>query len=137
MDTIHFDGNCYSDCSSAEISCSNAGNNHTEAVYLDDCRTWDTGTGDGPWFVGVLVRGFCPSLRMVCVRAVPYQNSNDPTRIGPSVTGMVKNRIDQQAICGGKAQLRVCIRTGTAHTMQVPTSGFHISSFTYDVRSKR
>lgn len=48
MDAIHFDGNRYSACSSAEISCTNVGNDHTEAVYLGDCRIWNTGTGELP-----------------------------------------------------------------------------------------
>ncbi|RSL60676.1 putative alpha-L-arabinofuranosidase B [Fusarium sp. AF-6] len=96
LDGTHYNGDCCFDYGNAEISNTDTGNGHMEAIYFGDSTVWGTGSGSGPWVMADLENGLFSG-------ANPKQNTQDPSISYRFLTAAVKGRPNQWAIRGGNA----------------------------------
>lgn len=54
MDGTHYNAACCFDYGNAEVSNTDTGATHMEAIYLGTSKTWGYGTGNGPWVMADL-----------------------------------------------------------------------------------
>lgn len=57
LDGTHYNNQCCFDYGNAEVSSTDTGNAHMEAIYFGDCTIWGRGDGNGPWVMADLENG--------------------------------------------------------------------------------
>lgn len=96
LDGTHFNGACCFDYGNAEVSNTDTGNGHMEAVYFGTETTWGTGSGAGPWIMADLENGLFSGLSA-------KNNPADLTITDRFLTAIVKGEPNEWAIKGGNA----------------------------------
>ena len=97
FDGTHYNGGCCFDYGNAEVSATDTGNGHMEAIYFGLGTGYGTGTGSGPWILADLENG-------LYAQSNTGVNTNEPTITSRFVTAVVKGESNQWAIRGGNAQ---------------------------------
>lgn len=96
LDGTHYNGACCFDYGNAEVSNTDTGNGHMEAIYYGDCTIWGTGSGSGPWIMADLENGLFSGESTGL-------NSADPSISYRFVTAAVKGQPNNWSIRGGNA----------------------------------
>ncbi|RSL65919.1 putative alpha-L-arabinofuranosidase B [Fusarium duplospermum] len=96
LDGTHYNGDCCFDYGNAEISNTDTGNGHMEAIYFGDSTVWGSGSGSGPWVMADLENGLFSG-------ANPKQNTQDPSISYRFLTAAIKGKPNQWAIRDGNA----------------------------------
>lgn len=96
LDGTHYNDACCFDYGNAEISSTDTGNGHMEAIYYGDCTGWGTGSGSGPWVMADLENGLFSGVGA-------KNNAGDPSVSSRFVTAAVKGEPNQWAIRSGNA----------------------------------
>ena len=96
LDGTHYNGACCFDYGNAEVSSTDTGNGHMEAIYYGDCSSWGSGSGKGPWIMADLENGLFSGQGA-------KQNTADPSISYRFVTAVVKGKTNQWAIRGANA----------------------------------
>ncbi|KAI1212003.1 Arabinosidase B [Annulohypoxylon truncatum] len=96
LDGTHYNGECCFDYGNAEVSNTDTGDAHMEAIYYGDCTVWGTGAGSGPWVMADLENGLFSG-------SSAGENAADPSIAYRFVTAAVKGEPNQWAIHGGNA----------------------------------
>ncbi|KAJ4309543.1 Alpha-L-arabinofuranosidase [Fusarium piperis] len=120
LDGTHYNGDCCFDYGNAEISNTDTGNGHMEAIYFGDSTVWGSGSGSGPWVMADLENGLFSG-------ADPKQNTQDPSISYRFLTAAVKGRPNQWAIRGGNA---------AANSLSTYYSGARLTVSGYNPMSK-
>ncbi|KAG5981770.1 hypothetical protein E4U55_002572 [Claviceps digitariae] len=97
LDGTHYNNMCCFDYGNAEVSGTDTGNGHMEAIYFGDNTIWGSGAGPGPWIMADLENGLFSGFS-------PKNNPGDPTITARFVTAAVKGRPDLWALRGADAQ---------------------------------
>lgn len=98
LDGTHFNDGCCFDYGNAEVSNTDTGSGHMEAVYFGDNTYWGSGAGAGPWVMADLENGLFSGYN-------PKQNTQDPSISSRFVSGFVKgDSSNLWAIRGGNSQ---------------------------------
>jgi hypothetical protein len=96
LDGTHYNGACCFDYGNAEVSSTDTGNGHMEAIYYGDSTTWGSGSGSGPWIMADLENGLFSGVST-------GNNPGDPSITNRFVSAVVKGKPNQWAIRGGNA----------------------------------
>jgi non-reducing end alpha-L-arabinofuranosidase len=96
IDGTHYNGGCCYDYGNAEISSTDTGDGHMEAIYYGDNTVWGTGAGSGPWIMADLENGLFSG-------SSASNNAADPSISSRFVTAVIKGESNQWAIRGGNA----------------------------------
>ncbi|KAE8131060.1 Arabinosidase B [Aspergillus pseudotamarii] len=96
LDGTHYNGACCFDYGNAEISSTDTGNGHMEAIYYGDNTVWGSGAGSGPWIMADLENGLFSG-------SSPANNAGDPSISYRFVTAVVKGEANQWSIRGANA----------------------------------
>ncbi|QIW96346.1 hypothetical protein AMS68_001864 [Peltaster fructicola] len=96
LDGTHYNSACCFDYGNAEVSSTDTGDAHMEAIYYGTSTGWGTGNGDGPWIMADLENGLFSGYSA-------QQNTADPTQSARFLTAIVKGKPNQWAIRGGDA----------------------------------
>ncbi|KAH8880723.1 alpha-L-arabinofuranosidase [Thozetella sp. PMI_491] len=98
FDGTHYNGGCCMDYGNAEVTSTDPGDGHMEAVYFGLGTGYDTGAGNGPWILADLENGLYASADGHSKLA------NLPSMTSRFVTAIVKgNSGNQWAVRGGDA----------------------------------
>ena len=101
LDGTHFNGACCFDYGNAEMSNTDTGATHMEALYFGDAGGVHQGSGSGPWFEADLENGLFAGN----ITASSDANPSNPSIDYRFATGIVKgNSSNLWAIRGGNAQ---------------------------------
>lgn len=96
LDGTHYNGACCFDYGNAEVSSTDTGNGHMEAIYYGDNTVWGSGAGSGPWIMADLENGLFSG-------SSPANNAGDPSISYRFVTAVVKGEANQWSIRGANA----------------------------------
>ncbi|RAK77372.1 alpha-L-arabinofuranosidase B [Aspergillus fijiensis CBS 313.89] len=96
LDGTHYNDACCFDYGNAEVSSTDTGNGHMEAIYYGTSKTWGYGSGSGPWVMADLENNLFSGQ-------AEGLNSADPSISYRFVTAAVKGEPNQWAIRGGNA----------------------------------
>ncbi|KAK4544488.1 hypothetical protein LTR36_004059 [Oleoguttula mirabilis] len=96
LDGTHYNGGCCFDYGNAEISNTDTGAGHMEAIYYGDNTAWGTGAGSGPWVMADLENNLFSGAN------VGY-NAADPSQSSRFITAIVKGQANHWAIRGANA----------------------------------
>ncbi|KAE8165400.1 Arabinosidase B [Aspergillus tamarii] len=96
LDGTHYNGACCFDYGNAEVSSTDTGNGHMEAIYYGDNTVWGSGAGSGPWIMADLENGLFSG-------SSPANNAGDPSISYRFVTAAVKGEANQWSIRGANA----------------------------------
>lgn len=96
LDGTHYNDACCFDYGNAEVSNTDTGNGHMEAIYYGNNTVWGTGSGNGPWLMADLENGLFSGQS-------PDQNTADPSLSYRFLTAIVKGEANQWAIRGGNS----------------------------------
>jgi len=96
FDGTHYNGECCFDYGNAEVTNTDNGDGHMEAINFGNCDFWGTGSGSGPWIMADMENGLFSGYS-------PKENPADPTITYRFVHAIVKGEADQWAIRGGNA----------------------------------
>ncbi|PIG82096.1 fungal alpha-L-arabinofuranosidase [Aspergillus arachidicola] len=96
MDGTHYNSACCFDYGNAEVSSTDTGNGHMEAIYYGDNTVWGSGAGSGPWIMADLENGLFSGLSST-------NNAGDPSISYRFVTAVVKGKANQWSIRGANA----------------------------------
>ncbi|CRG89617.1 hypothetical protein PISL3812_06656 [Talaromyces islandicus] len=96
LDGTHYNDQCCFDYGNAEVSNTDTGAGHMEAIYFGNSKYWGSGAGDGPWIMADLENGLFSGQGA-------KNNAGDPTITARFVTAVVKGEANQWAIRGGDA----------------------------------
>ncbi|KAK0099767.1 hypothetical protein ONS95_013342 [Cadophora gregata] len=94
LDGTHYNDACCFDYGNAEVSSTDTGNGHMEAIYYGTSTFWGSGAGSGPWVMADLENGLFSGQGT-------KNNPGDPTITSRFVTAIVKGSPNQWAIRGG------------------------------------
>ncbi len=83
LDGTHYNDGCCFDYGNAEVSNTDTGATHMEAVYFGNNKFWGSGAGNGPWVMADLENGLFSGYNA-------KENYNDPTITSRFVTAIVK-----------------------------------------------
>ncbi|HEU5429079.1 MAG TPA: arabinofuranosidase catalytic domain-containing protein [Actinocrinis sp.] len=97
FDGTHYDAGCCFDYGNAEVSNTNTGNGHMEAINFGNEKDWGYGAGTGPWIMADIENGLYSGQNA-------GYNSGDPTTNYRFTTAIVKGTANLWAIRGGNAQ---------------------------------
>ncbi|KAE8345163.1 Arabinosidase B [Aspergillus arachidicola] len=96
LDGTHYNSACCFDYGNAEVSSTDTGNGHMEAIYYGDNTVWGSGAGSGPWIMADLENGLFSGLSST-------NNAGDPSISYRFVTAVVKGKANQWSIRGANA----------------------------------
>ncbi|EKV06158.1 Alfa-L-arabinofuranosidase [Penicillium digitatum] len=96
LDGTHYNGACCFDYGNAEVSSTDTGNGHMEAIYYGDSTAWGSGAGGGPWLMADLENGLFSG-------SSPTYNAGDPSLSDRFFTAIVKGGPNRWALRGGNA----------------------------------
>ncbi|KAJ5098190.1 Arabinosidase B [Penicillium argentinense] len=96
LDGTHYNGACCFDYGNAEVSSTDTGNGHMEAIYFGDNTVWGSGAGSGPWVMADLENGLFSGLSA-------SNNAGDPSISYRFLTAIVKGTSNLWAIRGGNS----------------------------------
>ncbi|KAJ1715201.1 fungal alpha-L-arabinofuranosidase [Aspergillus flavus] len=96
LDGTHYNSACCFDYGNAEVSNTDTGNGHMEAIYYGDNTVWGSGAGSGPWIMADLENGLFSGLSS-------KNNAGDPSISYRFVTAVVKGEANQWSIRGANA----------------------------------
>ena len=96
LDGTHYNGACCFDYGNAEVSNTDTGNGHMEAIYYGDNTVWGSGSGSGPWVMADLENGLFSG-------SSAKNNAGDPSISSRFVNAVVKGGPNLWAIRGGNA----------------------------------
>ncbi|KGO75265.1 Concanavalin A-like lectin/glucanase, subgroup [Penicillium italicum] len=96
LDGTHYNGACCFDYGNAEVSSTDTGNGHMEAIYYGDSTAWGSGAGSGPWLMADLENGLFSGPS-------PANNPGDPSLSYRFFSAIVKGGPNKWAIRGGNA----------------------------------
>lgn len=96
LDGTHYNGACCFDYGNAEVSSTDTGNGHMEAIYYGDNTGWGSGAGSGPWIMADLENGLFSG-------SSPANNAGDPSLSYRFVNAVLKGGPNKWAIRGGNA----------------------------------
>lgn len=96
LDGTHYNSACCFDYGNAEVSNTDTGNGHMEAIYYGDNTVWGSGAGSGPWIMADLENGLFSGLSST-------NNAGDPSISYRFVTAVVKGEANQWSIRGANA----------------------------------
>ncbi|OJJ96256.1 hypothetical protein ASPACDRAFT_34819 [Aspergillus aculeatus ATCC 16872] len=96
LDGTHYNDACCFDYGNAEVSSTDTGNGHMEAIYYGTSTAWGYGSGSGPWVMADLENNLFSGQ-------AEGLNSADPSISYRFVTAAVKGEPNQWAIRGGNA----------------------------------
>ncbi|OGM51258.1 putative fungal alpha-L-arabinofuranosidase [Aspergillus bombycis] len=96
LDGTHYNSACCFDYGNAEISSTDTGNGHMEAIYYGDNTAWGSGAGNGPWIMADLENGLFSG-------SSASNNAGDPSLSYRFVTAVVKGEANQWSIRGANA----------------------------------
>ena len=94
FDGTHYNDGCCFDYGNAEVSATDTGDAHMEAIYFGTSNAYGFGAGAGPWIMADLENGLYADQDSGL-------NANDPTQTSRFVTAAVKGEPGQWAIRGG------------------------------------
>jgi len=97
LDGTHYNNQCCFDYGNAEVSSTDTGNGHMEAIYFGNATYWGYGPGPGPWVMADLENGLYSGVNA-------GYNAGDPTVNDRFLTAIVKGEPNHWAIRGGDAQ---------------------------------
>ncbi|KAG5980879.1 hypothetical protein E4U54_006720, partial [Claviceps lovelessii] len=97
LDGSHYNDQCCFDYGNAEVSGTDTGSGHMEAIYYGANTYWGSGAGSGPWIMADLENGLFSGFS-------PENNPGDPSMTSRFVTAAVKGRPNHWAIRGADAQ---------------------------------
>ncbi|KAJ5420979.1 hypothetical protein N7465_003498 [Penicillium sp. CMV-2018d] len=96
LDGTHYNGACCFDYGNAEISSTDTGNGHMEAIYYGDNTVWGSGAGSGPWLMADLENGLFSG-------SSPANNPGDPSLSYRFVNAVLKGGPNKWALRAGNA----------------------------------
>ncbi|CAG8090909.1 unnamed protein product [Penicillium salamii] len=96
IDGTHYNGACCFDYGNAEISSTDTGNGHMEAIYFGDNTGWGSGAGSGPWIMADLENGLFSGQGS-------KNNAGDPTISYRFVNAVLKGGANKWSLRGGNA----------------------------------
>ncbi|KAB8259432.1 Arabinosidase B [Aspergillus pseudonomiae] len=96
LDGTHYNSACCFDYGNAEISSTDTGNGHMEAIYYGDNTAWGSGAGSGPWIMADLENGLFSGSSAT-------NNAGDPSLSYRFVIAVVKGKANQWSIRGANA----------------------------------
>ncbi|KNG85043.1 putative fungal alpha-L-arabinofuranosidase [Aspergillus nomiae NRRL 13137] len=96
LDGTHYNSACCFDYGNAEVSSTDTGNGHMEAIYYGDNTAWGSGAGSGPWIMADLENGLFSGSSAT-------NNAGDPSLSYRFVTAVVKGKANQWSIRGANA----------------------------------
>ncbi|KAJ5385474.1 hypothetical protein N7517_003385 [Penicillium concentricum] len=96
LDGTHYNGACCFDYGNAEVSSTDTGNGHMEAIYYGDNTGWGSGAGSGPWIMADLENGLFSG-------SSSSNNAGDPSLSYRFVNAVLKGGSNVWAIRGGNA----------------------------------
>jgi len=96
LDGTHYNGGCCFDYGNAEVSNTDTGAGHMEAIYYGDCTIWGSGAGSGPWVMADLEDNLFSGKNT-------GNNPADPSISSRFVTAIVKGEPNQWAIKSGNS----------------------------------
>ncbi|PBP17454.1 putative fungal alpha-L-arabinofuranosidase [Diplocarpon rosae] len=96
LDGTHYNSPCCFDYGNAEVSSTDTGNGHMEAIYFGDNTGWGSGNGSGPWLMADLENGLFSGLS-------PGKNEGDPSISDRFFTAIVKGTANLWALRGANA----------------------------------
>ncbi|KAJ5950273.1 Concanavalin A-like lectin/glucanases superfamily [Penicillium vulpinum] len=96
LDGTHYNDGCCFDYGNAEISSTDTGNGHMEAIYYGDNTIWGSGAGSGPWLMADLENGLFSGLS-------PSNNPSNPSLSYRFFSAIVKGAPNLWALRGGNA----------------------------------
>jgi hypothetical protein len=96
LDGTHYNDACCFDYGNAEVSSTDTGNGHMEAIYYGNSTSWGSGAGSGPWIMADLENGLFSGLSA-------GNNAGDPSISNRFVSAVVKGGPNLWAIRGGNA----------------------------------
>lgn len=96
LDGTHYNDQCCYDYGNAEITSTDNGNGHMEALYFGNSDGWGTGAGSGPWIMADMENGLFSGEN-------PKDNAGDPSISYRFVTAIIKGQPNNWAIRGGNA----------------------------------
>ena len=96
LDGTHYNDACCFDYGNAEVSNTDTGAGHMEAIYFGDCTIWGSGAGSGPWIMADLENGLFSGSNS-------GNNAADPSITERFVSTFVKGMPNQWAIRGANA----------------------------------
>ncbi|KAF7515785.1 hypothetical protein PCG10_002912 [Penicillium crustosum] len=96
LDGTHYNGACCFDYGNAEVSSTDTGNGHMEAIYYGDNTGWGSGAGSGPWLMADLENGLFSG-------SSPANNAGDPSLSYRFVNAVLKGGPNKWALRAGNA----------------------------------
>lgn len=96
LDGTHYNGACCFDYGNAEVSSTDTGNGHMEAIYYGDNTGWGSGSGSGPWLMADLENGLFSGSSSA-------NNAGDPSLSYRFVNAVLKGGPNKWAIRAGNA----------------------------------
>lgn len=96
LDGTHYNGACCFDYGNAEVSSTDTGNGHMEAIYYGDNTGWGSGAGSGPWLMADLENG-------LFFGSSSANNAGDPSLSYRFVNAVLKGGPNKWAIRAGNA----------------------------------
>lgn len=96
LDGTHYNGACCFDYGNAEVSSTDTGNGHMEAIYYGDNTGWGSGAGSGPWLMADLENGLFSG-------SSPANNAGDPSLSYRFVNTVLKGGPNKWALRAGNA----------------------------------
>ncbi|CRL22783.1 Twin-arginine translocation pathway, signal sequence [Penicillium camemberti] len=96
LDGTHYNGACCFDYGNAEVSSTDTGNGHMEAIYYGDNTGWGSGAGSGPWLMADLENGLFSGSSSA-------NNAGDPSLSYRFVNAVLKGGPNKWAIRAGNA----------------------------------
>ncbi|KAJ5687401.1 hypothetical protein N7536_010020 [Penicillium majusculum] len=96
LDGTHYNGACCFDYGNAEVSSTDTGNGHMEAIYYGDNTGWGSGAGSGPWLMADLENGLFSGSSSA-------NNAGDPSLSYRFVNTVLKGGPNKWAIRAGNA----------------------------------
>jgi hypothetical protein len=96
IDGTHYNQWCCFDYGNSEVSATDTGNGHMEAIYFGDSTQWDSGSGSGPWIMADIENGMYSGYN-------PKNNAENPIT-HRFITAMLRGaETDHFDIVGGDA----------------------------------
>ncbi|KAJ5588462.1 hypothetical protein N7537_011140 [Penicillium hordei] len=96
LDGTHYNGACCFDYGNAEVSSTDTGNGHMEAIYYGDNTVWGSGAGSGPWLMADLENGLFSG-------SSPANNAGDASLSYRFVNAVLKGGPNKWALRAGNA----------------------------------
>ncbi|KAL2129247.1 hypothetical protein VTI74DRAFT_8016 [Chaetomium olivicolor] len=96
LDGTHYNNQCCFDYGNAEVSSTDTGAGHMEAIYFGSCNFWGSGSGSGPWIMADLENGLFSGQNA-------KNNAGDPSIKYRFVTAVIKGEPSRWSIRGGNA----------------------------------